>query len=508
MEISKRIGGFTPAEADDLRKAIGKKNRAILDQLQPKFREGALANGTDPKVTDHLWGLMEKAGDYSFNKSHAACYALISYRTAYLKANYPVEYMAALISSVMSTKDKVPYYVSVANDMGIEVLPPDINESSLDFRVVEARIRFGLSAVKNVGESAIRSIVSAREQDGRFPRPLRLLRAGRAERGQQAGPREPDQGRRARLDRRVAAGDADRAAPGDVARPEAAVRLGRWARGPSSTSWAQRSRPRSTAGNGGNGTTSGNGSASSANGGNGTVDHARSRNGFGGPPPVVIPTGDFSREELLALEKETLGLYLSSHPLRDLRRQLRDHADHLISQLGDLPDGSVTTVIGMVGTVKRITTKKGDQMAFLTLDGLEGSVEVLCFPTFYAENRDLLVEDKVIKLKVKVDRKDETETKLIPLAIEAFTPPPDNPPVCILLDGDRLPARVLDDLKALVARFPGMCPVEVKVASVRGPLRLRLGVGYNVEPQASLFAELRVLLGEQCVGQGSDALAG
>ena len=234
----------------------------------------------------------------------------------------------------------------------------------------------------------------------------------------------------------------------------------------------------------------------------------RSRNGFGGSPPVSIPTNDFSREELLALEKETLGLYLSSHPLRDLRRQVRDHADHLVSQLGDLPDGSVTTVIGMVGTVKRITTKKGDQMAFLTLDGLEGSVEVLCFPTFYAENRDLLVEDKVIKLKVRVDRKDEAETKLIPLAIEAFTPPPDNPPVCIRLDGDRLPARVLEDLKALVARFPGMCPVDVRVASVRGPLRLRLGERYKVEPQASLFAELRVLLGEQCVAQGPDAMAG
>ncbi|MCZ7662530.1 MAG: hypothetical protein M5U22_06145 [Thermoleophilia bacterium] len=124
MEIAKRIGGFSPAEADDLRKGIGKKDRRILDRLEPKFREGALANGTHPKVADHLWSLMEKAGDYSFNKSHAACYALIAYRTAYLKANFPVEYMAALISSVMNTKDKVPFYVSVANEMGIEVLPP------------------------------------------------------------------------------------------------------------------------------------------------------------------------------------------------------------------------------------------------------------------------------------------------------------------------------------------------------------------------------------------------
>jgi DNA polymerase III subunit alpha len=507
MEISKRIGGFTPAEADDLRKAIGKKSRAILDRLQPKFREGALANGTDPKVTDHLWGLMEKAGDYSFNKSHAACYALISYRTAFLKANYPVEYMAALISSVMSTKDKVPYYVSVANDMGIEVLPPDINESALDFRVVEARIRFGLSAVKNVGESAIRSIVSAREQDGRFHDLFEFCERV-----------ELSAVNKRALESLIKAGALD---------STGASRRGMLSVLPQAMAHAQKLQSDSalgqgsifdflgapepataTAAKGANGAPSGNGTVSSSNGGNGTITTARSRNGFSGPPPVVIPAGDFSREELLALEKETLGLYLSSHPLRDLRRQVRDGADHLISQLGDLPDGSVTTVIGMVGTVKRITTKKGDQMAFLTLDGLEGSVEVLCFPTFYAENKHLLVEDKVVKLKVKVDRKDENETKLIPLAIEAFTPPPENPPVCILLDGDRLPAGVIEDLKALVARFPGLCPVEVKVASAGGGVRLRLGDGFKVEPQASLFAELRVLLGEQCVGHGLDALAG
>ncbi len=168
MEIAKRVGGFTPAKADDLRKAIGKKSRAILDRLEPEFREGAAANGTAPKIIDRLWGLMEKAGDYSFNKSHAACYALIAYRTAYLKANYPVEYMAALISSVMNTKDKVPYYVSVASEMGIEVLPPDVNESGMDFGVVGSRIRFGLNAVKNVGESAIRNMLEARRKDGPF----------------------------------------------------------------------------------------------------------------------------------------------------------------------------------------------------------------------------------------------------------------------------------------------------------------------------------------------------
>jgi DNA polymerase-3 subunit alpha len=139
-----------------------------MDKLEPKFREGAKASGTSPQAVDYLWSLMVKAGDYSFNKSHAACYALISYRTAYLKAHFPVQYMAALISSVMDTKDKVPFYVSVANEMGIEVMPPDINESTMDFRVVEDRIRFGLNAVKNVGENAIRNIIEARSAGGPF----------------------------------------------------------------------------------------------------------------------------------------------------------------------------------------------------------------------------------------------------------------------------------------------------------------------------------------------------
>src|SRR6185436_8107958 len=142
MEIAKHIGGFTPAEADDLRKAIGKKIHALMASLKGKFIEGAVANNTPDAVARQLWDDMEKAQDYSFNKSHAACYALISYRTAWLRANHPCEYMAALISSVMSTKDRVPFYVNACHELGIEVLPPDVNESQTDFAVVGGKIRF------------------------------------------------------------------------------------------------------------------------------------------------------------------------------------------------------------------------------------------------------------------------------------------------------------------------------------------------------------------------------
>src|SRR5256884_521722 len=168
MRIAKELAGFTPAEAETLRKAIGKKIHELMASLKDKFIEGCKATGTEPAVAQQLWKGMEQSQDYSFNKAHAACYALIAYRTAWLKANHPAQYMAALISSVMNTKDRVPFYVNACEEMGIEVLPPDVNASAVDFAVVEGKIRFGLNAVKNVGETTARAIVQAREDGGPF----------------------------------------------------------------------------------------------------------------------------------------------------------------------------------------------------------------------------------------------------------------------------------------------------------------------------------------------------
>src|SRR5438270_13549824 len=168
MQIAKEIAGFSGAKADDLRKAIGKKNREAMAKLKPEFVVGCRASGTSESVIEWLWNTNEKSADYSFNKSHAACYGLIAYRTAWLKANYPAEYMAALISSVMSTKDKVPFFVARCEEMGIEILPPDVNLSDHEFTVVEGNIRFGLDAVKGVGYQAVEAIKRAREEGGAF----------------------------------------------------------------------------------------------------------------------------------------------------------------------------------------------------------------------------------------------------------------------------------------------------------------------------------------------------
>ena len=168
MQIAKQLAGFEPAEAETLRRAIGKKIHKLMASLKDKFLQGCAENGVTPGVANQLWKDMEQSQDYSFNKAHAACYALIAYRTAWLKANHPCEYMAALISSVMNTKDRVPLYVNACHEMGIEVLPPDVNTSQNDFAVVEGKIRFGLNAVKNVGETCARAIVAEREENGPF----------------------------------------------------------------------------------------------------------------------------------------------------------------------------------------------------------------------------------------------------------------------------------------------------------------------------------------------------
>src|SRR5262245_33956681 len=168
MEIAKQMAGFSPAEADDLRKAVGKKKRDLMATMKDKFLSGLLSSNTNARVAEDLWSLMEAAADYSFNRSHAACYGLIAYRTAWLRANYPAEYMAALISTVMSTKDKVPFFVNRCDEMGIEVLPPDVNSSDHGFVVSGKSIRFGLDAVKNVGHIAVQAILDARSEGGEF----------------------------------------------------------------------------------------------------------------------------------------------------------------------------------------------------------------------------------------------------------------------------------------------------------------------------------------------------
>ena len=332
--------GRRPAQGDRQ-----EEPRRRWPRSSPSSVEGCRASAACPQTSSTGCGTTnEKSADYSFNKSHAACYALIAYRTAWLKANYPAEYMAALISSVMDTKDKVPFFAAQAEDMGIDILPPDVNLSDHEFVVVDGNIRFGLDAVKGVGFAAVEAIKAAREEGGRVRVDLGLLHPRRPARGQQARDRGAHQVRRLRLDRRHAQGHARRAragagAPGQQAQLDAQIGQG--------SIFDLRRRRRSAAAGG-------------------------APSPFWRPQHPPIPPEEFEQAELLAIEKEAIGLFISAHPLKEVREALRAAVDAPLAALPDRKDGDWVTAGGIITQAKKIRTKKGDPMMFATLDDLEG----------------------------------------------------------------------------------------------------------------------------------------
>jgi DNA polymerase III subunit alpha len=485
MLISKELAGFSGARADDLRKAIGKKNREAMAKLKPEFVQGCRASGTSEQVIEQLWATNEKSADYSFNKSHAACYALISYRTAWLKANYPAEYMAALISSVMDTKDKVPFFVTQAEQMGIEILPPDVNLSDHEFVVVDGNIRFGLDAVKGVGYAAVEAIKRAREE---------------------SDPAHPDRRRPftslfdfcARVDNRSVNKKAI----------EALIKCGAFGSTGASRKGMLAMLEQAQA--------SGQKSQQDALIGQGSIFDLGTDAAAGSPPSVStpdhapIPAGEFERSELLALEKESIGLFISAHPLKEVGPALRAAADCTLAELSTRRDGDWVTVGGMIAQAKRIKTKKGDWMMFATLDDLEGTVEMVIFGKALEAAGDAIAPDSIVIVRGRVDHKDREKTSLIAQQIDKFEPTEEEvrkaeeelakPQVSaaalrLALDATALPARALGELKEVLAGFPGESDVVIELTTSIGRRRLRLGADFRVARCAGLHAELDQLLG-------------
>ncbi|HEY7381739.1 MAG TPA: DNA polymerase III subunit alpha [Gaiella sp.] len=465
MEIAKHLAGFSPAEADDLRKAIGKKIHSLMASLKEKFIDGCIANGATPAVAKQLWDDTEKSQDYSFNKSHAACYALIAFRTAWLKANHPCEYMAALISSVMNTKDRVPFYVNACDEMGIEVLPPDVNSSQVDFAVVEGKIRFGLNAVKNVGETAAVAIVRARE-DGAFASIWDFTERV-----------DPQVVNKRSLESLVKCGALD---------STGASRMGMLAVLEQALGHGQKLAADRLMGQ-----------ASIFDSVFGEQEEAPQGARETHHPP--IPGGEFEKQELLRLEKETLGLYVSEHPLHGVRDQLRRKTDATLAELDRRRDGEIVTVGGVVAETKQVTTKRGEPMVFLTLDDPTGSAEVVVFNSTYAASRELCVADRILVVKGRVDHKQAGETKLIALEVTPFEAVAERREVRFALDARRAPAGMLGELARLVREFPGDSPVFVALETSDGPKTYALGPEYRVRPDSDFLAEAKALLGEAAV---------
>jgi DNA polymerase III subunit alpha len=478
MEIAKRMAGFSPAEADDLRKAIGKKKRDLMATMKAKFRQGMEASGTAAKVANDMWSLMEAAADYSFNKSHAACYALIAYRTAYLKANYPAEYMAAVISSVMNTKDKVPFFVNRCEEMGIDVLPPDVNSSGHDFVVSEKAIRFGLDAVKNVGHTAVEAILRAREDA-----PIASI----WDFCERVDSRAVN--KRA-IECLIKCGALD---------STGATRKGMLEALPAAQSAGQKAQEDAQLGQG---SIFDFGDADEA-GGSSSTQHR---------PP--LSAAEFERRELLAMEKETLGTYLSSHPLSEVREALRARVDCGLADLAGKPDGAWVTVGGIVAECKKIRTKSGNQMMFATLDDVEGQVEMLVFKADQAESARAIEPDAVVLVRGRIDHKERGETKLVVQEAERFEPDGEEiarasaaagapaEPLRLTIDAASLRrAGMFDQLKEVLEHHRGEADVHLEIRGADGrPTEVKLGDGYRVRPSNGLRAELDQVL-------GADALA-
>jgi DNA polymerase III subunit alpha len=482
MQIAKSIAGFSGPRADDLRKAIGKKNREAMGKLKPLFYEGCRASGTSEDVIEWLWTVNERSADYSFNRSHAACYGLIAYRTAWLKANYPAEYMAALISSVMDTKDKVPFFVNQTESMGIEILPPDVNQSDHEFMVVDGNIRFGLDAVKGVGYAAVEAIKRARESEGEFTSLWDFC--------ERVDCRAVNKKAIEALIKCGAFGSTGATRRGMLEVLEAAQAAG------------QQTQLDAQIGQG----------SIFDLGGLGGDDGSANGSAFA-PAHPPIPTHEYERPELLAMEKESIGLFITEHPLKRVREALRLKADCGCSQVVDQRDGDWVKVGGMITESKKIRTRTGTPMMFATLDDLDGSIEIVVFEKAMAAVEDLLAADAIVLVRGRVDHKEAGKSCVIVQDAERFNPSDTEiekakEKVAVMaatavpndlrrrVDASRLAPTVIEELRDLFDRYPGEAEFVLEMHTRAGVRYLRFGDSYKIAGRnGALTAELDRLLG-------------
>jgi len=434
-----------------------------MASLKQPLMSGLAASGVPSSVAQKLWANFEATGDYSFNKSHAACYAMISYRTAWLKANYPVEYMAALVSSVMSTKDKVPFYVNQCHEMGIEVLPPDVNTSQVGFTVVEGKIRFGMNAVKGVGVGAIEAIIAAREEGGPFASVFDFC--ARVD-SQMANKRV--------LEALVRSGAFD--SSGDPRRGMLEVL-------PLAMSDGERKRKDKAQGQG-------------------DLFGDMAADEDSGHPRPTVPQTEWDQTTLLRYEKEALGLYVSAHPLQGLREQLHDEIEVPVARLVDSGDGAMTWTGGIVANAQKRVSKNGGVWLSFRLEDIDGGIECRAWPKVYEQFRELLVEDAIIKIKGRIERRAEGDITLGAIEVAPFNGVSEYHPLTVVIDSSCVAPTVMDDLRRVLTDFPGTVPVVLQMVQGDQRARLRVGDKLRVDPVAGLYAELKALLGESCIGVG------
>jgi DNA polymerase III subunit alpha len=471
MYAAQRLAGYSPAQADLLRRAMGKKKKEVLDAEYEPFAAGMKANGYSDSAIKTIWDVMVPFSGYAFNKAHAAGYALVAYWTAYLKANYPAEYMAALLTSVAGDKDKSALYLNECRRMGIKVLPPDVNFSTAMFAAVGTDIRFGMAAIRNVGTAVVESVVAARTAKGAFAGfsdflrkvPVNVCNKRVIESLIKAGAFDAfGHPRRGLMLIHEQAIDAII----DVKRNEAI----------------------------GQDSLFGDDEETAA-----TFD-------------VPVPDGEWDKTTLLAFEREMLGLYVSDHPLLGIEHVLAAMTDCSLGQLlgsadddpaastrQDRADGQLVTVGGILSGVQRKVTRQGSTWAAATLEDLEGAIEVLFFPATYAQCMSLVIDDAVVVVKGRLDRREEVP-KLVAMEVTApdITPGEEGPFVVALLEGRCVPP-VVERLKEVLGSHPGPTEVHLRVISGSRAKILRLDDKLRIRRSAALLADLKQLLGPACV---------
>jgi DNA polymerase-3 subunit alpha len=461
MRVAQHFAGYSLAEADNLRKACGKKVRELMAKERASFEEGVERTGYGRDLGRRLFDIIEKFADYAFNKSHSYGYGLVAYQTAYLKANHPAEYLSALLTSVRASLEKAAVYLAECRSMGIEVVVPDVNRSASDFipdlsEPEAPRIVFGLSAVRNVGAGLVQHIVTEREATGPFTDfhdfcqrvNTQVLNRKTVESLVKAGAFDslghPRKGLLQVFDQIVESTLARR-------REHDMGVMSLFGEATDGPSFDER---------------------------------------------TAVPEVEFDKKERLAHEKEMLGLYVSDHPLLGAERALRRRTDCSIAEVVELEEGSRRSVGGVITGLQKKWTKRGDLMAVFTLEDLQGSIEVMVFPKTMASIGHLLADDAVVVLTSRLDARDDTP-KLVATDVELFEPMADGaPPLRLQVSPARLTDGVIEQLKALLAEHPGDSEVFVHLGRRQV---LRLSDDYFVSLGGGLVAELRVLLGMDSV---------
>ena len=458
MAIAQKVAGFTLGRADLLRKAMGKKNKEILDKEYIPFEAGMKENGFSVAAIKRLWEVLIPFSDYAFNRAHSAGYGVVSFWTAYLKANYPTEYMAALLTSVRDDKDKSALYLSECRRMGIKVLPPDVNESDAEYTPRGIDIRFGLAAIRNVGEGVVASIKSSRAAKGAF-----------SSFGDFLAKVDANVCNKKTIESLIKAGAFDslnHARKGLMAIHLEAI-----------DSVIETKRAEAI----------------------GQFDL------FGGDSmtevvglDIEIPTSEWDKSTLLTFEREMLGLYVSDHPLLGVEHVLRSHTDMSISQLlDDSPPDAVVTIGGLITGIQRKVSRQGASWAVVNVEDLEGAIEVLFFSNTYNQYALSLTEDRVVVVRGRFSRTDEqVRFTALEMKMPDISATPTGP-LLISLPAAQVTPPIVERMKEILRSHPGKREVHLHVIDQQKSTTLKIDALVTSSP--SLSADLKAILGPDCL---------